>query len=797
MLMLNNKLDFSKSALTSIVHGLLLLPILNLLMTINNMPGKRLLFTFFIFTHLSALFFKKSIYFSVQLVASFIFLYVLFPPSEEALRFREWVAESWTVGYDQWNTLLAADLTEVPDLLLTTGLLILITLLTVLLLHFKLALPSFFSGLVYLLILHTFTSRTVLPYLIPLIGLGFLLIALTQISTESSWVSFAITSSSTALFTLVVIILAYLGLDRLKPTQEWVETKSNAYQRNLDNRGFFEWINNQATGLGFRRTGMGTDDTELGGRLHQDFSPVFRAYTSRPHYWKVLHRTEYTGKGWKSDYDDDYYSVSSPYNIWLTETASSDQREELLESEDVSTISIDWAEQLSYLTYPYGWFDLELAEADSEYELDLNIRSNYFRLQGDTDDVSEYTLAYDRTFPDRMDEEALRVDDGWRAEAVQNFIESDTGDFEEEINRETVLNVWFEEELHIPTSLPQRVIDLAEEITEGLDNEYDIVRAIESYLKEDGGYRYSLLDVENTPEGGDYVDHFLFESEVGYCDNFSTSMTIMLRAVGIPARWTKGFTPGSLIVNENNEEYFQVDNSNAHSWPEVYFPSYGWIPFEPSPSFANPVTSTESVATVRGETYSFDDDDTIDIEEEDLEIDPSTEEESPETSVDDVLEPGEDGDVSDQLSESASDTQEPSEREWFYLFYPFAALIAIIASVLAIFRWYTLLWFLKWLVNANMLTSRQASSLVLRLYHLKLKPSTAETIETYFNRWKPYVSGHSDLFDQFSKTANEAFYRPKMASQHLTPEHKQNINDMLTLYPKLPRVNWKQQKNYF
>lgn len=75
-----------------------------------------------------------------------------------------------------------------------------------------------------------------------------------------------------------------------------------------------------------------------------------------------------------------------------------------------------------------------------------------------------------------------------------------------------IITQLFRQELQLPESLPQRVIDLAEEITKDMEDEYDLVRAIENYLKEEEGYRYSLLEVENTPEGGDYVDHFLFES---------------------------------------------------------------------------------------------------------------------------------------------------------------------------------------------------------------------------------------------------------------------------------------------
>ena len=99
------------------------------------------------------------------------------------------------------------------------------------------------------------------------------------------------------------------------------------------------------------------------------------------------------------------------------------------------------------------------------------------------------------------------------------------------------------------------------------------------------------------------MDYFLFDSKVGYCDNFSTSMVVLLRTLGIPARWTKGFTNGlrTGTDNQGNEEY-SILNSHAHSWPEVYFPGFGWLPFEPTPSFANPMGSqpvAETTETVQ------------------------------------------------------------------------------------------------------------------------------------------------------------------------------------------------------
>ena len=167
----------------------------------------------------------------------------------------------------------------------------------------------------------------------------------------------------------------------------------------------------------------------------------------------------------------------------------------------------------------------------------------------------------------------------------------------------------FPDDLQLPSSLPQRVTDLALELTKDLESEYEMVRAIEAYLKNDGGYRYSLQEASQTPEGKDYVDQFLFETMVGYCDNFSTAMTVMLRSIDIPARWTKGFSPGSEQTDADGQTYYQITNANAHSWVEVYFPSTGWVPFDPSPSFSSPLSRAEEDTTSRSGDSSFNEND--------------------------------------------------------------------------------------------------------------------------------------------------------------------------------------------
>ena len=126
---------------------------------------------------------------------------------------------------------------------------------------------------------------------------------------------------------------------------------------------------------------------------------------------------------------------------------------------------------------------------------------------------------------------------------------------------------------------------LAAQLTAGTTTRYDQAKAIEAYLRT-LTYR---LDIAAPPPGADPVTHFLFRTHTGYCEYFASSMGEMLRSLGIPTRLVNGYGPGTLSatqeqvgVQERQSAYI-IHASDAHTWVEVYFPGYGWIPFEPTP----------------------------------------------------------------------------------------------------------------------------------------------------------------------------------------------------------------------
>jgi transglutaminase-like putative cysteine protease len=129
--------------------------------------------------------------------------------------------------------------------------------------------------------------------------------------------------------------------------------------------------------------------------------------------------------------------------------------------------------------------------------------------------------------------------------------------------------------LQLP-ALDPRVAELARQLTANAHNTYDRAAAIERYFRTQFGYTLDL----SQPPNDDPLAYFLFTKRAGHCEYFATAMTVMLRSLGIPARYVNGFLTGE--YNDIGRDYI-VRASDAHSWVEVYFPDYGWIKFDPTP----------------------------------------------------------------------------------------------------------------------------------------------------------------------------------------------------------------------
>jgi hypothetical protein len=128
---------------------------------------------------------------------------------------------------------------------------------------------------------------------------------------------------------------------------------------------------------------------------------------------------------------------------------------------------------------------------------------------------------------------------------------------------------------------------LAQSITEGASGDYVKCRLIENYLRQ---YTYNLdavgghdpdSDLTTAKGMADIADRFLFETEEGYCVHYASSMVMLLRLSGIPARVVVGYR---YEFPFEEQESYEVSGSCAHAWPEAYIKNVGWVPFEPTAS---------------------------------------------------------------------------------------------------------------------------------------------------------------------------------------------------------------------
>ena len=130
--------------------------------------------------------------------------------------------------------------------------------------------------------------------------------------------------------------------------------------------------------------------------------------------------------------------------------------------------------------------------------------------------------------------------------------------------------------------LSDRVRSLARDWTRTARTDFQKLVAIQSRLR---AFDYSI-DIADATASSDYLDRFLFETQVGYCQQFATAFAVLARSLGYPTRVVVGFLPGQTDPAEPNR--YSVTGTDTHAWPEVLFEGYGWVPFEPTPRGTSP-----------------------------------------------------------------------------------------------------------------------------------------------------------------------------------------------------------------
>jgi len=411
--------------------------------------------------------------------------------------------------------------------------------------HQKRILLFFVLTIIYITVIDTFSPYDAKAAIIRTVFIGFFMLGILQFERlKDKELSKHVNIGKKWAIPLAIFILfsTFIGYVSPKASPQWPDPVPFL-------KGYGQENTNGSIN-GVKKIGYGANDQNLGGPFIADDTVVFTAETEKRHYWRVESKDTYTGKGWKlsGQADKETFNVENTVLNWY---------EPKTEVEEFET-EIQMDLKYSHIVYPLGLTSVETAP-DIYFSVNP-LSEKISTLRGDDEvKLDSYTLNYQ--YPKYYINHLKEI--------------KQPGGLEED-------NSFKERYTQLPDDLPERVKELAVEITSSQANRYDKVKAIEGYFSANG-FAYDTQNVAIPTADEDYVDQFLFDTKIGYCDNFSTSMVVLLRAVDIPARWVKGYTEGQRV--ELNS--YEITNNNAHSWVEVYFPEFGWVPFEPTKGFSN------------------------------------------------------------------------------------------------------------------------------------------------------------------------------------------------------------------
>ncbi|WP_256760129.1 transglutaminase domain-containing protein [Cohnella sp. WQ 127256] len=327
-------------------------------------------------------------------------------------------------------------------------------------------------------------------------------------------------------------------------------------------------------------SGYSRDDRKIGGGFQFDYSPVMTITTSMRSYWRGETKSIYTGKGWGDTKGPELVSVALGNKAADLEI-DPPLAEGVKTVEVVQTVTVVRKDKLSVLFAAGPPTSVSELKSVNDSGLKWNKKEWELRLNKPAR-VESYSVVSKVAL---LDEQALR-----------------------ELPSPNKSSIDLTPYLQLPDSLPERVRELAKEQTIGITNDYDRAKKLEQYLKSTFPYTNTPdLSKQTNATKGDFVDAFLFEIQEGYCDYFSTSFVVMARSLGLPTRWVKGYSTGFDPASIERARFngrpdepdptgagtYTVRNADAHSWAEVYFEGYGWMPFEPTSGFSVPQPTPE------------------------------------------------------------------------------------------------------------------------------------------------------------------------------------------------------------
>jgi protein-glutamine gamma-glutamyltransferase len=273
---------------------------------------------------------------------------------------------------------------------------------------------------------------------------------------------------------------------------------------------------------------------------------VMRVRSQAPGFWRVMSFDRYTGQGWEVSREKDVREIERSrwsYRFYISPPPASVQTKQVIQS---YTAVAELPNIIPALSYPK---DVFFPTKEIGIDPEGSLRSPAGLMEGMTYTVISEVPYRDRTllgkasqrYPQKISDHYLQISDA------------------------------------IADKVRQKTEEFLAKSPNHLSDPYEKALFLAQTLKQN----YQIKgDLPLLSEKEDLVETFLFKHQGGDRDRFSTTLTVMLRSIGIPARLTVGFAPGQFNPFTG---YYIVRNTDAYALTEVYFPKYGWFAFDPIP----------------------------------------------------------------------------------------------------------------------------------------------------------------------------------------------------------------------
>lgn len=301
-------------------------------------------------------------------------------------------------------------------------------------------------------------------------------------------------------------------------------------------------------------------------------------------YLRGYHCGDYEDSEWKKD-TTSFAKACKEYGIGEEDATERLMENQFEQEEKAGSVSLEYeisftkyCNEYAYLPYGAGWKklpegyelsgDYVVKGKEKEREISVTGWQRLSYLEGRMEAPKDYSLFQD-WYNDYVYDNYLTVS------GEQDAVE----DLAEELQEDPVLSsylAYITVENHTSDTINYYRLQLAQGVAQ--------------YLRREGTYS---LELGKLPSGEDAVEYFLENDMEGFCEHFASAGTLLLRELGVPARYVGGYVvKQSDIAKEDDGYEATVMDSAAHAWTEIYLENYGWVPIEMTPGYSG----TDSIA---------------------------------------------------------------------------------------------------------------------------------------------------------------------------------------------------------